>query len=1452
MKNKWTNRIGKYWLLMLSVLIVNEMSAQINIDFATTSPTCNSYTNGTATANPSGGTAPYQYFWSNGQAGQTSFNLTGGDYSVTVSDAVGMTATAMTTVSEPALLEVEVTADGDVCLGTEGSWSATVSGGTSPYFYQWSNGMITPSVNNLSPGYLSVTVTDSNGCKAINGRTVNLPLSVEVITTDVVCFGLCDASATSVLTGGVGPFTYLWNTGSTEPSLPMIPAGDFSVTVTDADGCVAVGTGTVNEPPAIMLDATITGQCTDDAAISVTASGGTPPLEYFWNTGATSSSISNLSAGTYSVTVTDANNCKVDSAFVISAGVEIEIADVINPTCIGGNNGTVSVSVIAGEAPFTYLWSNGGMTQMITALDAGTYSVTVTDAAGCTATDNVTLTATSVLSLELSSTPANCDGTGGTATVDNVINGTAPFMYEWSTNPVQTTQTAGNLAAGTYNVTVTDAAGCTATNSITVTATTVLSLELSSTPADCDGTGGTATVDNVINGIAPFMYEWSTNPVQTTQTAENLAAATYSVTVTDAAGCTVTDSITLISISDLTLELSSTPANCDDTGGTATVDNVINGVAPFTYEWSTNPVQTTQTAENLAAGFYDVTVTDADMCDAFGTIEVEADDPLTILLQIENSDCNNSDNGQIMIVQVGPSVVPPLTYMWSHDMDLNEDTATNLPPGIYGVTVTDATGCTGSADDLEVGANSSIESDIIWEVDTCMGDSILVTFSENSILTPANATIISWDWNFDDGTVSTDPTVQFYTTSDSIMAELIVVNSANCRDTVTELIVFNLLCDLYPDTIPVCENEELIIMPDANCTGIATYEWLPNPAIVDGGNTASPTIMTDTSVLLMVNLTNDLGCSLMEEVFIQVIDTSKQIVEDEIMTTQCDSTTIDFSINNPDIDCYYWIFDYPNSDNTGNGQNTSYTYPEPGIYTLAIVPSLPCLDTIFKEILVSEPPSADFTVDVAPCTDMVDISLMDASLVAGGITDWDWTLSNGDTSDLQNPTFTFESCQVIDAQLIISFETGCQDTAMTSFEVPVFENPPNLEDTIIVCATGDTIFLNPNPNLDFDYSWTPANMVDDPNSPNPMVIVNGSSTFSVVISDDGCADTCSVTQNVEVILSEPLNLMVPDSISVCEDTEMDLEATTSAPATFIWATNADFNPYLDSIGILASSTISFEITDTTTIYTQATDEFGCVEIDSFLVANYEVLAEPEDFVNVCINDTLEMVPITNLTDVDNVTWMPDNPNGTAPVESGTFTIQIVNNNGCMLEQEVEINVQDVTADLNIIPRLDTILLGDEVRITALSDDDFEYNWSPESSLDDPNSASPTASPTTSTTYELSVIDTVTQCRGMGSSQICVVNNLCDDPLIFVPNTFTPNGDGLNDVFFVRGFNIDEVQMIVYNRWGQKVFETRQVDKGWDGSYEGGVAPPDVYGYYLRVRCISGGEYEKKGNVTVIR
>jgi len=424
---------------------------------------------------------------------------------------------------------------------------------------------------------------------------------------------------------------------------------------------------------------------------------------------------------------------------------------------------------------------------------------------------------------------------------------------------------------------------------------------------------------------------------------------------------------------------------------------------------------------------------------------------------------------------------------------------------------------------------------------------------------------------------------------------------------------------------------------------------------------------------------------------------------------------------------------------------------------------------------------------------------------------------------------------------------------MMSFETPVFENPPELPDTLIVCQPGDTIFLNENGNPDFDYLWSPANLVSDPTAINPFATVDENTLFSVIISDDGCGDTCSVNMDVLVIFADSMNLQLPEDVVVCEPTDSLLFAIADIPVIFEWATNPDFDPITQvSNALETSSELMFSITDTTLIYTRATDQFGCVQVDSFLVGNYEIQANPQDFTNLCIGDSLATIPIEFLSDVDTVTYSPFNPIDTALIESGFFTISIVNNQGCTYEEEVELNVQDISAELNVVPILDTILLGDEIRITASFDENFEYTWTPSETLDDPTINNPTAMPEVQTEYLLEVTDTVTECRGSGSSFICVVNDFCGDPLIYVPNTFTPNGDGLNDVFYVRGFNIDEVEMVVYNRWGEQMFSTRDVTKGWDGRFEGNMVTPDVYGYYLRVRCVTGGTYEAKGNVTIIR
>ena len=1287
--------------MLLCLGFVNA-NAQITIALDITEPTCFGYTNGQATATPTGGTAPYQYFWNTGTPNATAYNLGAGSYGVTVSDANGLTASATAIVNEPAQIQVSIDPMTDICLGTEDTWIANVTGGTPPYNYIWSTGATDTLVSNLSMGFLFVTVTDAAGCQGIGGMKVNDPLSIIVTATDVICFGICDASVEIQLMGGVGPYTYLWNTGSTDPSLPWVPAGDYSVTITDANGCTVTGSATSNEPPEIMISATIDGQCSNNASITVNPSGGTPPFSYFWGfNGSTSNTVSNLGPGSYNVVVTDSNNCQKDSTFIISPGITIDIIDIVNPTCLGGANGMMTAIVTSpGVTPYTFEWSNGTNTAANINLDPGTYTVTATDNAGCTATASATIVATSDLELVVTSTDVNCDGTGGTATVSDVINGTPGYSYEWNTTPPQFTATAINLDAGTYTVTVIDTLGCMAMDTVSI-----------ASPVD-----------------------------------------------------------------------------------------------------------------------------------------------LIVMVQVTDASCEDSSDGSITVTDVGPNAIPPLTYVWSHDSNLNAAIANDLLPGIYSVTVTDSIGCSGTAVDLELGFNSSIASNIEWVIDTCMGDSILVTFSENSILTPTDATIVSWDWTFSTGLTSSDSTVQFYTTTDSIDVTLIVQNSFNCTDTVSETVIFDLLCDVYSDTVFVCQGDTLQLEPNADCTNITAFEWLPDSVIIAGQNTSTPTIIGTNNMFLEVNVSNGIGCSLVETVFVEVIDTSKQIQANEITYSQCDSTTLDFATANADIACFTWYFDYPNDVETGSGMLVSHTYPAAGDYVLALVPNVPCLDTVFIDITVEEVPNADFTVDLSPCTDVIDVQLMDNSTVPTQITAWEWTLSTGDTSSLQNPVFTFDSCQTVETQLVIFFDPNCTDTSTMIFDVPVFENPPELVDTLIVCEAGDTISLNVGGDTNFEYNWSPDNLLDDPTAVNPLATVNATTLFTVTITDDGCADTCSVELQVLVIVADTLGLIIPGDVGVCEVIDTTLTATTTVPAMIQWSIDPNFDSiYEQSDTLVTSHSIAFTVADTTMMYVKATDAYGCMDVDSFLLAYYGVEAIVQDFINICIGDTLVSMPIENLTVNDNVVWEPSSPMGTVPTENGAFTVTITNDQNCELTQTIDLNVQDISLNLNVIPALDTILLGQSAQITATIDEDYVYNWTPsDGSLDDTTIADPTATPDTETIYLLEVQDTVTGCRGTGTSIIWVGNDLCDDPMIDVPNTFTPNGDGLNDVFYVRGFNIDEVQMVVYNRWGQKMFETRDVNKGWDGSFEGQRLPPDAYAYYLRVVCIEGGVYEKTGNVTIIR
>ena len=449
--------------------------------------------------------------------------------------------------------------------GTINSWS-------------WDYGDGSPLGTTQNPSHLYTTPGTYNATLTVTSTvpcttTVTHPVIVNPMPTVTVSPGnssICSGS--SVACTGNGAANYVWapatglsaTTGTTVTANPTSTT-PYTITGTDANGCVNTSafTITVNPIPSPTI-APIDATCgLSNGTATVSPAG----LTYLWSNSQATQTISGLAAGTYTVTVTD-NGCTASASCVINnnLGGSVSVTST-NENC-GHSNGTATGAVNGGTAPYTYSWSNSQSTPTITNLPAGVYTVSTTDATGCTAVGTATISNLPGPSLQVTSvTNETCTSGNGTATVA-AVNGTAPFTYSWSNSA--NTATAASLSAGTYGVTVSDSNNCTAMNSVTIANSPPPTLTTSSTPADCGQADGTVTV-LITGGTQPFTCGWNTMPAQNTVTATNIQVGTYTVTVTDANNCSVVATATVNLTNTITTTISSTVEYCNRGDGTATV-----------------------------------------------------------------------------------------------------------------------------------------------------------------------------------------------------------------------------------------------------------------------------------------------------------------------------------------------------------------------------------------------------------------------------------------------------------------------------------------------------------------------------------------------------------------------------------------------------------------------------------------------------------------------------------------------------------------------------------------------------------------------------------------------------------------------------------------------------------------------------------------------------------------
>jgi hypothetical protein len=692
----------------VTTVVLNSSSGPSIDNVSTTDVSCNAGSDGSIIITASGGTAPYTYSIDGGSTFQSSSSFTGlaaGTYNIEVMDASGCTSATTGAISEPTAITLSFSTSDPLCNSScDGSVTVVASGGTAPFTYVWdanAGNQTTATAASLCDGSYSVTVTDANGCIATGTVTIAEPtaITINVSSTDVTCNGFCDGIASSTVTGGTAPYSYLWDDGFAQNTAiaTNLCAGNYILTVTDANGCTATASVSIIEPNQLNFTSSTTDESCglSDGTITLSASGGTTTYSYSIDGGATTQStgmFTGLSGGTYNVLITDANGCTATGTVVVnsSGGTTIDSVSTLDLSCNGGLDGQIVIAVSGGTAPYTYSVDGGTTNQSsnsFSGLSAGTYSVLVTDASACTATSTVTLNEPTAITYTASSTDESCGQSDGTMTI-TAAGGTGSLTYSIDGGATfQSTGAFTGLSGGFYNVVIEDVNGCQLTGSETVNTSGGATIDsVSVMHISCNGSSdgqitiyATGAINYSINGGTSF---------QTSSTFTGLGAGNYPVMVEDASGCTANMMVTINEPAQISISLNTTDVSCNGLSDGSIQVSGTGGVGMLEYSIDGTNFGPNPNFSGLTAGAYTIIAQDVNGCQMMQTVTLIEPNPMSLIANITDEMAGGSD-GAIDVTTLGGT--PSYTFSWSNSA-VTEDIS-NLSSGSYTLTVTDANGC---------------------------------------------------------------------------------------------------------------------------------------------------------------------------------------------------------------------------------------------------------------------------------------------------------------------------------------------------------------------------------------------------------------------------------------------------------------------------------------------------------------------------------------------------------------------------------------------------------------------------------------------------------------------------------------------------------------------------------------------------------------------------------------
>ncbi len=1281
---------------------------------------CHGDENGWAVAQASGGTPGYSYLWSNGSTSSTAMNLSAGVYTVTVTDALGCTGETSVEIFEPDELITYVSEKQDVsCLADDDGWATVESiGGTPDYSYVWSDGQEGPTATNLVADVYTVTTTDFYGCTTETSVTIDEAEDIQIDFTDIQhpsCFGYDDGEITAVPSGGTPDYSYLWSNGETTATISGLEAGIYQVTVTDVNGCQGEGEIELIDPDLFEVNVVdienVYCYGEDNGSILVETLGGTPDFTYEWSHGADGPLADGLTAGIYSVTVTDQEGCQATAeAEVIQPEEPLDLSiDATHNECYGDENGTATAIVTGGTPfdsgePYSYLWSNGATTAEISGLEAGTYSLTVTDANGCIIEDSIEI---------LQPDEELTAYAGPDETICSEDNG------------------------GSWILGGTDPSNPTA-----------------------DG------------GVPPYSYQWEAVPEDPSLSGqENLEnpvvsptqETTYTLTVTDDNGCTAVSSATInlwpTVVADAggdedgnvficegaTINLGGTPLGIGNTGYYLNDPDI--DPAQFTYHWeqispggitfiSNEPHPEVSPVETST---YRVRVTDqgGDNCEAYDTVVVEVFDPITADIIPDTEICHPGNNGDGFTLSANISGGSgDYNFYWSADPEdptlAGQENELNpvvnpLVTTTYTFTVEDLVG---------IGCDVSEQTVItVWpEVFANAGtDTIICQLSGPDTFTLGGEPTAwggSGDFDYLWSSVPVDPSLAGQETlpnpevtpTETTTYTVWVTDENGCQqyDEIVVDVGDALLVDAGEDT-EVChpdnDGEFQLNATVSGGSGNYSYSWTPAEGLSDP-EIPNPVASPETTTTYTLTVSDEQGCFSSDDITLTVIDlVVADAGEDQTICHPDNFGEAHLSASGTGgsgVFEFYWTAEPEDPSLSGqeSQQNIIVSPTETTVYTLIVTDQgdAACAEVAQVTVFLNEELTVSAGEDHVICNpENGGTGAQLQALPSGGSGDltFEWSpaegLSDPNIADpIANPE---ESTTYV---VTVTDSAGCQAVDEVFVEVL----PELIADAgadFVAChgvpaEIGGYPAASGGSGSGYTYQWTPAEGLDDATVANPIILSpSGEQTYTLIVTDPlGCTAESEITVTISPEIFADAG--EPQTICLGEQVTLGGNPTGSGgtpPYNYYWWSTQD-----GAISFGSNPTVTPG--QTTTFNLTVTDASGCFDGSSVLITVDEpITLDAGEDQTICQGDTT-ILTATGGTSYLWSTGETESQIQVAPMETTTYTV--TSENACGIETD-EVTVFVEEAYLVDLGEDIEICSGEIVELNAGTFDNADYLWS---------------------------------------------------------------------------------------------------------------------------------------------